>query len=132
MTASIDAAGLDIELSPKSSTPPHLDGYPSFADFIARHSDAAIYRRFEHLSARNLLYLQSELHGLQEQLQNLDLEDAADLGNVDAQKAARELRYMRDSTNPRARLHIQLQNEIRAKLKEYRMSREPTSDPRKH
>jgi hypothetical protein len=35
---------------------------PSFAEFIA------IYRKFERLSVRNLLYLQSELHDLEGQL----------------------------------------------------------------
>ena len=31
--------------------PARLDGYPSFAHFIARDADASIYRKYAHLSA---------------------------------------------------------------------------------
>ena len=121
MSLNVAAAVSDIELSLGSTAPRRLDGYPSFAEFIARDGDAAVYRKFRHLSARNLLYRQSELHSLEERLQNLDREDAAGLGNEDALKVAREWQYLSDLTNPRARLHLELQNEVALKLGEYRM-----------
>ncbi|KAL8730387.1 MAG: hypothetical protein Q9181_004684 [Wetmoreana brouardii] len=96
-----------------------LEGYPSFAHFIARDSDAAIYRKYSHLSARNLLYLQSELHELEERLKNLDKEDGKDTHNEEAQKAARNWNYYSDPRNERACQHRALQKEIRAKIKEY-------------
>jgi hypothetical protein len=114
----------DIELAPTSSPagPARLEGYPSFAEFITKDQDAAIYRKFETLSARNLLYLQSELHDLEGQLQQLDRDDAKDIGNVEAQKAAREWKYYADERNSRARLHRELQARIAEKLRAYRKS----------
>ena len=66
-----------------------LSGYPTYAEFISKDRDAAVYRRFGSLNARSLLYMQSELHELERQLENLDKEDLKDIGNEDAQKAAR-------------------------------------------
>ena len=111
----------DIELRGTSkSASPRLEGYPSFAHFIAKDGDAAIYRRYAHLSARNLLYLQSELHELEERLGCLDRENAKDLDDENAQKAARRWEHFVDVTNPRACQHMELQQKIRAKIKEYR------------
>jgi hypothetical protein len=113
----------DIELATPShpTEPARLEGYPSFAEFITKDQDAAIYRKFERLSARNLLYLQSELHDFEGQLQELDRKDAEDIGNVEAQKAAREWKYYADESNSRARLHRKLQAQIAVKMKAYRM-----------
>ncbi|MCJ1248725.1 hypothetical protein MMC30_005944 [Trapelia coarctata] len=109
-----------IELEASSPSPAtRLEGYPSFAQFIAQDGDAAIYRKYGHLSARNLLYLQSELHELEEQLQQLDREDVKDVNNEEAQKAAREWRYFSDTENGRSCHHRALQERIKTKLKEY-------------
>lgn len=110
---------IDIERAEKATALRCLDGYLSFAEFIARDRDAAIYRKFGGLSARNLLYLQSELHYLEGRLHALDKEDAESLGNDNACKVAREWRYYSDGTNPRAELHRELQASIKVKL-EYR------------
>lgn len=107
---------VDIELAEVA----RLDGYPSFADFIAKDRDAAIYRKFERLSARSLLYQQSELHELERQLEQLDGEDAKDIGNEEAQQAARYWTNFFQDTNDRAYARRALQGTIRAKLKEYR------------
>lgn len=114
-------SGPDVELGHLSNAPPpRLEGYPSFADFIARDGDAMIYRKYAHMSARNLLYLQSELHELDEQVRQLDREDAKDIDNEEPQKAAREWRYYLDPQNGRACQHRVLQGNIRDKLNEYR------------
>jgi hypothetical protein len=44
-----------------------LDGFPSLANFIASDHDrtSLVFRRFDKLAARNLLYLQSELAELE-------------------------------------------------------------------
>src|SRR5256884_2483202 len=49
--------------------------------------DFAIYRRFEWLSARNLLYLQSELLSLEQQIKGYDEEDKRSIleGVIDEQ-----------------------------------------------
>ena len=114
-------SGPHLELGNLSTAPPaRLEGYPSFAQFIARDVDATIYRKYARLSARNLLYLQSELHELEEQLRQLDKEDAKDIDDEEAQKAAREWKHYSDPQNGRASQHRVLQEIIRLKLKEYR------------
>jgi hypothetical protein len=47
-----------------------LDGFPSLSDFIASDHDrtSLVFRRFDRLAARNLLYLQSELAALEAKL----------------------------------------------------------------
>jgi hypothetical protein len=49
-------------------------GYPRFAAFIANDEDKSTmtFRRFQRLSARNLLYLESELADLEEEQDRLD------------------------------------------------------------
>src|SRR5450432_4230836 len=49
-------------------------GYPRFAAFIAEDKDksSTIYRRFERLAARNLLYLESELAELEKKQDDMD------------------------------------------------------------
>ena len=112
---------VDFELGlPATPQSCRLRGYPSFAQFIARDADAAIYRRYSHLSARNLLCLQSELHELEARLQQLDREDAKDINDNDAQKAVREWKYYCDPENDRAHEHRVLQGSIRSKMREYR------------
>lgn len=51
-------------------------GYPRFAAFIAHdeESSTTIYRRFQRLSARNLLYFESELAELEAEQDRLDQE----------------------------------------------------------
>lgn len=55
----------------------HLLGYPSLAAFVASDRDRTtlIYKRFDELAARNLLYLQSELAELQHQQRAFDQVD---------------------------------------------------------
>ena len=52
------------------------DGFPAVADWIARDPDneTFIFRRFDELSVRNLLNLQSELIELETRLRALDEE----------------------------------------------------------
>lgn len=101
----------------------YVHGYPTLAAFIASdpgHS-AAIYRRFDFLSARNLLLLQSELVELEAQLRVLDQED---LHNDDGEvnDCARDWAVFEEKakdTNSGAEKRMKLSLLIRAKLKEY-------------
>ncbi|KAI4181471.1 MAG: hypothetical protein LQ346_006782 [Caloplaca aetnensis] len=116
---------VDIELALPSTSEAlpatRLTGFPSLADFIAADADAAIYRKYERLSARNLLYLQSALHELDRKLQELDAEDVKEGENCDreAQKRARLWPHYARGDNERATRHRQLQEEIESKLKAY-------------
>ncbi|KAL9069730.1 MAG: hypothetical protein Q9161_005315 [Pseudevernia consocians] len=96
-----------------------LEGYPTFAEFISKDKDAAIYRKFENLSARNLLYLQSELHDLERQLEEIDRGDAENIGDENAQRAARLWTHLADDSNAQARARRQLHAEIKVKIREY-------------
>ena len=53
----------------------HIDGYRGLARFMIRDKDRSpcIFRRFDELGVRNLLYLQSELDEIEERLEDLDI-----------------------------------------------------------
>ena len=110
---------MELELQ-SSAERRRLEGYPSFAEFIAKDKDAAIYRRYESLSARNLLYQQSELHELDKQVAKLDKEEAAKIENENAQKAARQWRHYVNDQSDQGCARRALQDEIKVKLKAYR------------
>ena len=67
----------------------YVKGYPSLAAFIAsdRDKSTAIYRRFDRLSARNLLYMQSELVELEARQDAFDADDSQ--GTLEAKDSAR-------------------------------------------
>ena len=72
--------------------PSRLEGFPTLAHFIGQDNDAEIYRRFNRLGARNLLYLQSIVIGLEKKLDDLDRNDAENAaGNPEIRRAARRL-----------------------------------------
>ena len=106
------------------------DGFPSLAEFIASHRDhsTAIYRHYDDLAARNLLYLQSELAELKALQDEYDREDAmpghlAQPGRVAQQKRARDWREFEaaagEVNNQREKVRMELILKIRSKLKEY-------------
>jgi hypothetical protein len=55
------------------------DGYPAFARWMAQDPDneTLIFRKFDSLSTRNLLYLQAELMDIQRQMFDLESQIAA-------------------------------------------------------
>ena len=114
------AQGIDIELAAAGNTAV-LEGYPSLAEFIAKDRDAAIYHRFERLSARSLLYQQSELHDLERQLDELDQSEAKDIDDDEARKAAVSWKHYSTDQSLSARRRRGLQAKIKRKLKEYRV-----------
>jgi hypothetical protein len=57
---------------------PALQGYPKLARFIGERPGFAIFRRFSELNARNLLYLQSELLDIEEELYETEVDDQKD------------------------------------------------------
>jgi hypothetical protein len=58
-----------------NTRPGRVAGYAALADMIASDKVFCIFRRFESLSTRNLLYLQDEIAELESCLQLLDLDD---------------------------------------------------------
>ena len=101
----------------------YVKGYASLAAFMAsdRDKSTAIYRRFDRLSARNLLYLQSELQELEERQDALDTVDLH--GDLQAKKSARNWQVLKkrakQQDNEREKERLELVFEIRDRLKEY-------------
>lgn len=102
----------------------YVHGYPTLAAFIASdpgHS-TAIYRRFDFLSARNLLLLQSELVELEAQLRVLDQEDLRNDDDDEVNECSRDWNVFEEKArdaNSGAEKRMKLSLLIRAKLKEY-------------
>ena len=94
--------------------------HSTFADFIATDDELPIFRRFDRLNARNLLYLQSELIALEAQLQALDYEDVKD-GSMDVMLSAKcwETLLLRAEEHPREAERMELIRTIRTVIREY-------------
>jgi hypothetical protein len=118
----MDHSGGEIEKT--LATTKYTKGYPSLAAFIASDHDKStvIYRRFDKLSARNLLYLQSELVELEAKQNAFDEEDVR--GPMDTKACARDWAIFaeraKNPANEREKKRMELAMEIRAKIKEYR------------
>ncbi len=110
---------MELELR-SSAERRRLEGYPSFAEFIAKDKDAAIYRRYESLSARNLLYQQSEIHELERQATELDEEEAKNIENENTQQAARRWSHYVNDESEQGRARRALLDKIKVKMKAYR------------
>jgi hypothetical protein len=110
----------------ENSSPLPLDGFPSLASFIASDPDHTllVFKRFDKLAARNLLYLQSELTSLQAQQDLFDAEDQS-LENDDrqAKQCAMDWESFKTASsepgNEKQKARMKLMLEIRHKLKEY-------------
>jgi hypothetical protein len=110
-----------------------LIGFPTLADLIASDPDrtTAIFKRFDRLSARNLLYLQSELAELQAEQDEFDREDFLErdedcsnrnplMTNLCARDWGEFKSYAEIDEKQRKRMGLVLR--IRETLKEYRKS----------
>ena len=105
------------------TTPIHyVRGYSSLAIFIASDCDKRtwIYRRFDRLSARNLLYIQSELVELEAQQEKLDAEDLR--GILEDKRSARDWQILKQkasaANNVREKETLNVVRQIREKIKE--------------
>ncbi|KAL4943117.1 hypothetical protein BDV06DRAFT_190707, partial [Aspergillus oleicola] len=105
----------------------YVEGFPSLADFIASDHDHStfIFKRFNRLSARNLLYLQSELAELEALQDEYDREDYRSLDPI-ANHGRRDWTVFRNragnksGNHPDDKKRMDLALKIRAKLKEYK------------
>lgn len=100
------------------------EGFAQVARWVALDPDkeTSIYRKFDELAARNLLYLQSELLVLENKLDQLDRNDAKsdDMDLADAIMTWETLERQYNTGSEKARVRMDLIVKIRAKLKEYR------------
>jgi hypothetical protein len=106
----------------------YLSGYPSLANFIASDRDRTtlIYKRFDELAARNLLYLQSELAELQAKQCAFDHEDLTagqDTAGQDTKQCARNFANFRkaaEANEQKQKERWEVMKKTRETLKEYR------------
>lgn len=105
-------------------SPVSKEGFAAVSSWVATDPDneTFVYRKFDDLAARNLLYLQSELLCLEKELHVLDREDAEgeDMEAKDAARTWETLVRQSDAGLESARKRMDLIRGIRAKLKEYR------------
>jgi hypothetical protein len=100
--------------NPRNDQHPHPRGYPSLANFISSDRDFFVFRRFNNLAARNLLYLQDELIELEEKLNAIDLAELKGGG----QRELWNLHSRREDNNLDRR---KLMAEMGQKLRAYRL-----------
>ena len=97
-------------------------GYASLASFIASDNDktTVIYRRFNRLSARSILYLQSELAELEARQDIFDKEDLE--GSMDDAACARDWNTFTELSrnDGRQKEKMELARQTREVMKEYR------------
>lgn len=103
-------------------------GYLAAATWLARDTDneTLIFRKFDTLSAANLLYMQSEILGLEKSLDNMhlttiqsddmDLKDAASTWETLVEQSRTGATSFRQDAKER----MELIKELREKLREYR------------
>ena len=111
--------------------PAGRNGYPGMAAWTARNPDyeTFIFRRFDRLSARNLLHLESQVAGLEAQLDRPDEHALQHVRlNPDDLEASRSIRNWEllsvraKDTSLLDHKRMILVEQISAKLKEYRES----------
>lgn len=111
-------------LDAEAGRPPEAwrDGYPAVAAWMTRDPDneSFIYRKFDKLSARNLLNFQSELIGLESKLEKFDAEARNSNDQVLKQSTRKWETFMKNAAErEQERQRMELNKEIRAKLREY-------------
>jgi hypothetical protein len=112
-------------LDAEAGRPPEAwrDGYPAVAAWMTRDPDneSFIYRKFDKLSARNLLNLQSELIDLESKLEKFDDESRKCNDQVLKQSTRKWETFVKNATEREQEgKRMELNKGIRAKLREYR------------
>ena len=101
----------------------YLSGFPSLANFIANDRDRTtlIYKRYDELAARNLLYLQSELAELRARQHAFDQADLhAKLETKQCARNFADFQKAVEANDVNQKARWKLMKDIRETLKEYR------------
>ncbi len=113
----------DVELA--TSNQEYPNGFASVAAFIAEDADntSTIYRRFDRLTARNLLYLQSKLQCLEATQDQLD-DEVLRTDDVESKRAATSWedfeRLAKTQGREREKKRMEVAEQIEIALKKYR------------
>jgi hypothetical protein len=101
---------------PNDELPYLIRGYPKLAGRMAKRPEQAIFRRFDELNARNMLYIQAELCKLELQIRTKEMQDKQN--NLEYSTNYEKLAASHDSADA---AQIQLIEKIKEKLKDYSM-----------
>ena len=96
----------------------HVSGYPRLANHMGASPEIAIFRRFDVLNAKNLLYLQAELVHLEKELSEIEKRDSQSSEGMKSQYA-RDWFWLSRSENDGNDDQWQTVLAIRKKLIEY-------------
>lgn len=100
------------------------NGYPALGDWIAEDPDSEtfIFRKFDRLSARNLLFLQSQIFALEAESDKLDAElyDAGPELRESMRRSETFLKRAREQPDGAEAKRLKLANDITTMLKQYR------------
>jgi hypothetical protein len=103
----------------------HRNGYPDLAAWITHDPDneSFVFRKFDRLSARNLLNLQNELLALEEKIDKLDriMSESQDPNVLLSMKQWEDCERRAKSSGPEHHKQ-ELDKSLRGKIKEYRKS----------
>ena len=94
-------------------------GYPKLADFVGTDPHLAIFKKFGSLNAENLFYMQAEIAGLEQELQQIVADDLRSKDET-SRKYATSWRVLQQAGKGSAQWQKRM--EIREKLKEYSRS----------
>lgn len=111
-----------------------LGGYTAAASFLASDPDneTLVFRKFDELSALNLLYMQSEILELKERFRQVH-NATTDSFDMNLKDMASTWETLRDQSQPgkafkeEAKERMDMIIELRSKLREYREFLEPLS-----
>jgi hypothetical protein len=111
------------QIPPKKMTT--REGFAAVAEWIALDPDneTFVFRKFDTLAARNLLYMQARILSLEQQFDALDtgVTESNDMSLKDAARSWEELVKQDSEDEVRARRQMELIAETREALKEYCM-----------
>ena len=93
-------------------------GYPNLAECMALEPEAALFRRFDALNARNLLFIQAELCELEKKLREIEKEDVENKDHRSHQ-FAHDFTWLLMSSKEPSHRQLDLITEISMKLEKY-------------
>jgi hypothetical protein len=102
---------------------PLSEGFAAVSEWIALDPDneTFIFRKFDRLAARNLLYLQARITMLEKKLEELDKQvtESKNMAVKDAARTWEQLVKQDSEGEEHARRHMKLVAEMKEALKEY-------------
>ncbi|KAJ4325097.1 hypothetical protein N0V84_003641 [Fusarium piperis] len=118
-------ANNDVEMQAGQNSQQKLLGFAALASLMAsdRDQELLIFRKFDEISARNLLYLQCELLTIEERLKRWD-KKVSNSSDMDLEEAAETWEVMVEQAKDggiEANEMVALVAQLRAKVKEYHL-----------